>query len=273
MTGLVARRARNASLLLGLSVAFLVWHARQLEPMAAPQRFTGWTLLGLVAFLAIYNARKKVAVVPLGSSAAWLQWHIYAGLFAVLVFFLHTGLQLPTGIFETVLSALFLLVAISGIGGLYVSRRTPARLARRGEEVIYERIPRLIHGLGEQAKALALESVATTRSRAIADFYATRLSAWFCGPQDAWQHIVGRDDAARRRAHAMDEFRTCLGADERPIFDELAALVARKGDLDFHRANQGLLKYWFFVHVPVTHALLLFVVVHVVLIYAFGGAR
>ncbi len=273
MSGVVARRARNASLLLGLSVAFLVWHARQLEPMAAPQRFTGWLLLGLVAFLALYNARKKIAVVPLGSSAAWLQWHIYAGLFAVLIFFLHTGLQLPTGYFETGLAALFLLVALSGIGGLYVSRRTPPRLARRGEEVIYERIPRLIHALAEQAKALALESVATTRSRAIADFHAARLSAWFSTAQDAWQHIVGLEGAARRRARALAEFRTCLGPDELPVFDELTVLIAQKEDLDFHRANQGLLKYWFFVHVPLTHALLLFVVVHVILIYAFGGAR
>ena len=46
-----------------------------------------------------------------------------------------------------------------------------------------------------------------------------------------------------------------------------------KDQLDFHQAMQGLLKGWLFVHIPLTYALLLFALVHLVLVYAFSGAR
>jgi hypothetical protein len=273
MTSLVARRARRLSLLAVASVAALVWHGHQTRTWESPARITGWVLAGLVVFLALYNARKKIAIVPLGSSAAWLQWHVYLGLFAILVFTLHAGLHVPNGTLETILAALFLLVALSGVGGLYVSRRIPPRLARRGEEVIYERVPGLIRLVAERAQTLALDSVSRTRSRAIADFHASELRAYLAAPCDRFEHLFGWGSAGRRREHRMAEFRSCLGPVEAPVFDELVALVRQKADIDYHWANQGLLKHWFFVHVPLTHALLLFILAHAILVYAFGGGR
>jgi hypothetical protein len=271
MTPLVARRARNVVILAVASTLLLLWYAGRTPPLDAPERTTGWLLGAAVLFLALYNARKKIAVVPLGASAAWLQWHVYVGLFAILLFFVHAGPRAPTGTLETVLALLFLLVALSGVVGLYLSRRIPARLARRGEEVIYERIPRLVHEVAGRAERLALESVARTRSRAIADFHATELRAWLARPREGLAHVLRLGGPHRRRAHAMEEFRSCLGEAEMQVFDELAAIVRQKEDLDYHRANQGLLKYWFFAHLPLTYALLLFGALHALLVLAFGG--
>ncbi len=273
MTRVFARRLRNGSILVAAIAGLLLWYGRQDDPLDQPQRVTGWLLVALVAFLALYSVRKKLAVVPLGSSATWLQWHVYIGLFGIVLFVTHNGWHAPTGTLESVLAVLFVLVTASGLGGLHVSRRIPPRLARRGEEVIYERVPAFIHRLAGRAQELALESVTKTRSRAIADFHAAELAGFLARPTDRLEHILGWGTAHRRREHAMAEFRTCLGPEETPVFDALTDLVRRKEDLDFHRANQGLLKYWFFVHVPLTHALLLFTAAHVVVVHAFGGGR
>jgi ATP/ADP translocase len=37
---------------------------------------SGWILLALIVFLALYNVRKALPFLPLGSSASWLQFHI-----------------------------------------------------------------------------------------------------------------------------------------------------------------------------------------------------
>ena len=48
-------------------------------------------------------------------------------------------------------------------------------------------------------------------------------------------------------------------------------LVRAKNDLDFQYANGGLLKLWLFVHVPPTYALILAILAHVVVAYAFSS--
>ena len=66
-----------------------------------PSAFTtGYLLLAAVFFLALYNVRKKLPFLPLGSSTAWLQWHLYVGIGTLGVFALHAGLTLPNGVLE-----------------------------------------------------------------------------------------------------------------------------------------------------------------------------
>ncbi|MHC4995593.1 MAG: hypothetical protein ACYTGQ_11130, partial [Planctomycetota bacterium] len=62
-----------------------------------------------------------------------------------------------------------------------------------------------------------------------------------------------------------------LGDEERAIARELADLVETKDALDYHYAMQGALKAWFFVHIPLTYALILVAVVHAYLIHTFLG--
>ena len=46
-------------------------------------------------------------------------------------------------------------------------------------------------------------------------------------------------------------------------------LVAQKDGLDYQYAHQSLLKYWLFVHVPLTYALLVLALLHLILVHAF----
>jgi len=93
---------------------------------------TGWALLAGMFGLTIYNARKKLPFLPLGSSETWLQVHIYLGFFTTLLFLIHLNFRVPHGWFEITLAWLFGLVSGSGMVGLFFSRVLPRRLATRG---------------------------------------------------------------------------------------------------------------------------------------------
>src|SRR5436305_10076402 len=71
---------------------------------------TGWTLFAAMVLLAVYNARKKLPFLPLGSSESWLQIHIYVGFFTVVLFLIHLNFRIPTGWFEISLAGLYFLV-------------------------------------------------------------------------------------------------------------------------------------------------------------------
>ncbi len=51
----------------------------------------------------------------------------------------------------------------------------------------------------------------------------------------------------------------------------VTALAQAKDDLDYQSALQGALKFWLFVHVPLTYGLLIFAVFHILVVYTFSG--
>src|SRR5262245_56945842 len=129
----VRRRARNFGLMLiALAIVWLRVRAqgRSLDSSAFA---TGYLLIAAVLFLAIYNVRKKLPFLPIGSSAAWLQWHLYVGMGSVGLFALHAGIDWPTGVLDTALAITYVLTVISGLAGLYLTRTIPPQLARVGE--------------------------------------------------------------------------------------------------------------------------------------------
>jgi hypothetical protein len=223
---------------------------------------SGAALLALIVVLACFNARKKLPFLPLASASAWLQFHIYAGLFAVALFSIHCGFRLPRGALETALAVLFFAVTLSGVAGLGISRWVPARLTLRGENVIFERIPALRGSVKLEAEALALASVPQTQSTTIADFYEQRLRDYFERPRHLWQHLIGYSKPLHRLLAEVDALNRYLNAEERALIEQISRLIRRKENLDFQLAAQGLLKLWLFVHIPLTYALILCGVAH-----------
>src|SRR5437016_2431288 len=141
MISFVRRRWIGLSLL-GLLSALIVWlHHRYAGTMPGINYLSGWVLFAMILALTFYNAYKKVPFLPLLSSEAWLQFHIYAGLLTVTLFAVHVGYHSPRGWFQGTLACLYLLVVLSGFFGLFISRAIPKRLTTRGGEVLFERIP------------------------------------------------------------------------------------------------------------------------------------
>ncbi len=257
--------------LLALSTCIAAGHARLLATHPHLVYLTGWSLLGLMLILTAYNSRKKLPFLPLLSSRLWLQLHLWLGLLTAIVFLLHSRWRWPTGWFESMLSALFVGVTLSGIVGWWISRAIPKQLTTVGGEVPYERIPIIRRSLREQAEALVLKGIPTAKASTLADFYAGRLAGFFAGENHFWAHIFGSRRSLNTLLGQLAELGRFLNAEEKKTIGQLADLVRQKDALDFQAAKQFLLRAWLFVHIPLTYGLLVFSFAHVVIVYAYSG--
>jgi hypothetical protein len=271
MTYFARRRIRNGGATMIVVALVWLWVRAMDRSLASSSFATGYLMLATVLFLAAYNIRKKLPFLPLGSSTAWLQWHIYVALASVGVFALHAGLSWPTGVLETALAVCYVCTTVSGVVGLYLTRTIPAQLARVGEEVIYERIPALSRHVRQQAGDVVLGSVTASGATTLADFYIARLYDYFHRSRSVSYFL--RPTTARRKSlmAEMQNLRRYLSEQEASASERLFALVRRKDDLDFHAARQGMLKSWLFVHIGLTYALVMLAVLHGLLALAFRG--
>ena len=266
------RRWRNGFITLLAGAALVAWYSAYDVALYQASFLTGWLLLGAVLILALYNGRKKFSMLPMGTAATWLQVHIYLGLLAVLIFALHIDWQMPNGILDSVLALFFVTAAGSGMFGLYISRRYARMLTRRSEEVVLERILQFIAALRQEAEAVVLASATETGSSTIADFYGNKLSAYFSGPRNTWLHVRGSRRASFALTTELKTMTRYLNEQEMLHADRLIALVERKDQLDYVYALQSLLKAWLFVHIPTTYGLIALALLHLLLVYSFGGA-
>ncbi|HCU88840.1 MAG TPA: hypothetical protein DGR97_02805 [Gammaproteobacteria bacterium] len=270
MRAFTIRRCRNLLLTaIGCLFAYEAVNAAKIA-FFKHQFFSGWLLLSIVAFLALYNLRKRFVTIPLGSNATWLQLHIYVGLTSVFVFFLHLDWEFPKGYLEVSLACLFILVASSGALGIYLSRRLPKFLTRRGEEVIFERIPYYIGELKREAETLVLEAAELAESTTLPDHYRIHLGFFFSKPRHFFSHLL----LSRRPLYGiltkLESIERYLNPDELEASRKLRLIVEKKDELDFHFALQYALKAWLFIHIPTTFVMLLLTVLHLVVAYSFS---
>jgi hypothetical protein len=274
MKAFTRQRWLGGLFLVAASAVAVAAHLRWRGSVPRWDYLTGWVLLAVMLLLSLYNARKKLPFLPLGTSEGWLQVHIYAGLLTGTLFLVHVDFQMPTGWLEGALGALYLLVMASGIGGLVITRVFPRRLAARGGEAFFEEIPALRHKLAREAESLALASIPAGQATIIADLYEQRLRAFFAGPRHFWLHLAESPRPLNALLGDLNDLRRYLGEAERATLARLEELVRQKDGLDYQRALQSALKLWLFVHLPFTYSLLLFTAAHVVAVYAFsGGAK
>ncbi|MHC4995396.1 MAG: hypothetical protein ACYTGQ_10120, partial [Planctomycetota bacterium] len=196
-------------------LAVLLWAC--VQALRDTSYVTGWALLLMVLFLAAYNVRKKLTYPPLMKSSTWLQLHIYVALLSAVIFGFHTGFRVPNGVIEVGLASLYLLTFLSGLCGLFLSRAIPPRLAVRGPEVLFERIPMLRRELRKKAEDLVIESVEKTNATTLSDFYADRLAVYFARPHDIWLHLWQSRKPLHRLQGELAAYDRYLGDEERAI--------------------------------------------------------
>ena len=285
MISFSTRRLFGLSVLLFASVIMLFVYQAYSVTLSRSQYLSGWMLLAAIMFLAAYNVRKKLPFIPLGSSAAWLQFHVYVGWFTVFLFLIHVEFRVPNGVVESLLAMLYLAVMLSGVLGFWISRGYPPRITRHdredvvegershrkfGEELIYERLPIFYLQVREEVEALVVRSGEESKSTSIADFYANRLHVYFAGPRNFWLHNMESSRPLNALLNDVLVLRRYLSEGEQEILVELTELIGIKHQLDYQYALQGMLKRWLFCHIPLTWCLLILMVVHVAVVYAFS---
>ena len=246
---------------------WLVWRAA-LRPDTI---FTGLLLLGLVLFLTLFNARKKLPFLPLIRATTWLQIHIYAGWFCLFVFLLHIRFRVPNGAFEVTLALVFCIVILSGFFGLFISRDLPPRMARSGEPLLYERIPAFRLRIQREVEDLVRQAERETESSTLGNFYVQYLREFFTHRPSAFSALRRGErqwHALLAETSALDRY---LDEREKAIAAEVRDWIETKHNLDFQYASQRLLKYWLFIHIPFTYSLILLGFAHGIVATLYAG--
>jgi hypothetical protein len=230
---------------------------------------TGYALSGGVLCLFALHIRKQLPSLPLGKMSSWVQIHVAIGYAVIVCFFAHVGWNLPRGFIEAALYLLFVLVAASGLYGVFISRTIPRQLRALEVEVIYERIGDLRRALAAEAREIVLQ--AATDTLVLAEFYRERLAHFLERPRGVWYYLYPTTIRRQSLIAELTDLHRYLNAERLANAKRLAEIMRRKDELDLHAALQGRLKHWMYLHIGMTYSLLIVAAVHVYLVHAYQG--
>jgi hypothetical protein len=244
-----------------------------------PRYLDGWLLAGGIGLQFFFHITVGAARLSPKYVLRWRKIHIFLGYLLIAAFVSHSDFSLPGTGFEWALWTTFVLVTLSGVFGTYLAWSLQSK---RGidERIAYDRIPTRRAELAREVHAVVVRTDPAVVAIAlpappydawILDLYTTQLRDFFQGQRNFTPHLIGSQRPLKR---LTDEIDSLSGYVDQPSRKKLAAvrdLVVEKDRLDFARVYLGLTKGWLFVHVPAAYALLVLMVLHVVVVYAFSS--
>jgi hypothetical protein len=244
-----------------------------------PRYFDGWVLAGGMSLQLGFHIAIKTASLSPKSANRWRKFHIFLGFLLIAAFISHSDFSLPDTGFEWALWTGFVLVTLSGIFGIYLAWSLKAK---RGidERIGYDRIPiRRAELAREIHAAVATTDPATSaiglpaqpHDAWIVDLYTTHLRDFFRGQRNVTAHLTGSQRPLKRLTDEIDNLSRYGDQQAQEKLAAMKDLVAEKDRLDFAAVYLSLSKGWQFVHVPVTYALIVLIVLHVFVVYAFSS--
>ena len=249
-----------------------------------PRYLDGWILAGGMGVQLYFHVAIKTASLSPKSAMRWRKIHIFAGYALIAVFISHSNFSLPDTGFEWALWAGFVLVTLSGVVGAYLawSLKTKGRI---DEGVSYDRIPVLRTKIAQDVHAAVAETDPEAAQFAlpglpvaphdawIMDLYTAHLRDFLQEPRNVSAHLVGSQRPLKRLTDEIDSLSAYVDPQSREKLIAIKSLVIEKDRLDFARVYLGLTRAWLFVHVPVTYALIVVSVLHVLVVYAYSSGE
>ena len=262
---------------ISIGLFWLVWMYG--NALRDPRYLDGWVLAVGVIFQLCFHIAIKAAGLSAKSAMRWRRVHIFFGYLLVAAFVSHTDFSLPDTGFEWALWATFVLATLSGIFGTYLAWSLQAK---RGvdERLRYDRIPAHRSELAREVHAAVIKVDTTAAAIAlpappydswIMDLYTTHLRDFFQGQRNFSAHLIGSQRPLKRLTDEIDHLSSYVDQQSQDKLAAIKKLVVEKDRLDFARVYLGLTKGWLFVHVPATYALMVLMVMHVLVIYAFSS--
>ena len=262
---------------ISVGLLWLVWIYG--NALRDPRYLDGWVLAGGAIFQLFFHVASKTALLSAKSVMRWRKLHIFLGYVLIAAFISHTDFSLPDTGFEWALWTAFVLVTLSGIFGTYLAWSLQAK---RGieERVRYDLIPARRTDLAREVQAAvtktdpvaaAIGLPATPHDAWIMDLYSSHLRDFFEGQHNFSAHLVGSQRPVKRLIDEIDHLSIYVDQSSQKKLAAIKNLVVEKDRLDFARVYLGLTKGWLFVHVPVTYALTVLMVLHVLVAYSYSS--
>jgi hypothetical protein len=278
-TGRLTGRLVKLALIAAISVLLFWLVSIYGKALRDPRYLDGWVLTAGMGVQLYFHIAIKTGRLSAKTAMRWRKLHIFVGYLLIAAFILHSDFSLPDTAFEWALWTGFVLVTLSGVFGTYLAWSLQAK---RGidDRLAYDRIPARRVELARDVE------IAVTRSHPgrvavalpappydawIADLYNAQLRSFFEEQRNFVAHLVGSQRPLKHMTDEIDALAGYVDALSQEKLADIKRLVVEKDRLDFARVYLGLTKVWLFVHVPVTYALTVLVVLHVLVVYAFSS--
>ncbi len=254
--------------------------------------------LGLMAFSILLGVRRKLSSWRIGRADTWLRAHLWLGLLTVPIVLCHSGFRFGGTLTATLMVLLFLVVA-SGVYGFVLQQFLPrAMMIRVPMETVYEQIDsvlgQLLREADDRVRAITDPSAETKKPQLVAVEEESRLRPFIAlDKEEKKKQEIPRPDSTPEGAEKLKELylariRPFLQGKDRtgpaaregeathffgqarsfldPAFletlSDLEALCKERRQLELQVRLHRWLQGWLLVHVPLSYALLLLVVVH-----------
>jgi hypothetical protein len=244
-----------------------------------PRYLDGWLLAGGMGLQLYFHIAVKTASLSPKSAARWRKIHIFVGYLLIAAFISHSDFSLPDTVFEWALWAGFVLLTLSGIFGTYLAWSLQVRHGI-DERITYDRIPARRAEIAQEVHttvaktepvAAAIALPAPSHDAWIKDLYTLHLRDFLQGQRNSAAHLVGSQRPLKRLTDEIDNLSRYVDQKSQEKLAAIRTLVVEKDRLDFARVHLGLSKAWLFVHVPVTYALVVLSVLHILVVHAFSS--
>lgn len=223
----------------------------------------------LMVLAGLLSARKKLPGWSFGPASLWLKGHLWLGLLSVPCILFHCGFRWG-GRWEQLLLLVFAVVIVSGIVGLALQQWLPSVMrAQIPAEAMRLQLPHVKRKLRDLAESLLDKSHVPLLGLAARDAVgdAALVAAFF--RETIWPYLNDRAPGYRqlgnvtRAASLFAQVREQVGDELRPTLDKLSAICEEKRQLDRQSRLHGWLHGWLMLHVPLSLALLVLGIIHV----------
>jgi hypothetical protein len=220
--------------------------------------FLGILAAAIIAFEMLLWPRKALRGRRLGRTRAWMYWHVWLGLACVPLAVIHAGFRLGGPLTALVL-ALFLLVIVSGVWGLGMQQVLPHKLLHGfAAETIEPQVDRVMEVHQREADEL-VQVAAGGASDPLMVFYLDEVRPYLAAGGRSGSVLKSAARAAGLFADLADRAPNQVAAVRR-----LEELCAARRAYDAQVRIHGWLHNWQLVHLPLSVALCVALVVHIV---------
>ena len=282
-----AKYLKWALMLIGLCLLIYLTQRNGVQPANGGtwQGYTTGTIGALlILWLSVLGIRKRQYHSTAGSVAGWTSAHVYLGAAVLIVATFHSSAQIGWNI-HTLAYVLLCIVVFSGFFGIYLymslPRKSLAARDGRSRDQLFEEL----HTLNDKASSVA-QGCSTAISVAVdSAIYGTKIGG------NTLTQITGRDksvmqletDGKTKEVSNKDQQRilSLIAAqlpnaqrdtEVKPL-QELLSVMSRRQVLVRRLTTdirlQASMRFWLFIHVPFTVALIVSLVIHIIVTFLY----
>jgi len=248
----------------------------------------GYTLGSIAALLILwltwFGVRKRRYKSTQGTVQGWLSAHVYVGVALPVIVLLHAGFQFGVNV-HTLAFALMVLVIASGLYGVFMYMKYPERISENRDGASRPELLDQLEDIDRRSQRVAAD---------LPDDYQELVSSGVSRTQlggTLWSRLRGQD-ASKVVLREAGETRVVANAGQEAALDWLAEQQSRATDADsaasigevsaLLRNKRKLLKQlsedlrlqarmeiWLYLHVPLTAALLIALLIHIITVFLY----